>query len=195
MARPLRVVVPGGWYHVVNRRRRRGQIFLTDEDRRAFLGRLAKVAELPVPGAELIQRRLRTLDAFPEVPGESTAVRNRSSCQAAVQGVKRIEAQRHRDPKGNAFLRRVANPLSNVSMWTVCRPPSDSICPHHPDHDNRRPRRGRPTLPTGFMTQYVSGLWETPLPMTVLSVFRLIPEFNGRRRRTPDCAKVVPNAP
>ncbi|MBL9137600.1 MAG: transposase, partial [Verrucomicrobiales bacterium] len=42
MARALRVAVPGGWYHVVNRGHRRERIFLTDEDRRAFLGRLAE---------------------------------------------------------------------------------------------------------------------------------------------------------
>ncbi|MCC7373717.1 MAG: transposase [Verrucomicrobiales bacterium] len=41
MARALRVAVAGGWYHVVNRGHRRERIFLTDEDRRAFLGRLA----------------------------------------------------------------------------------------------------------------------------------------------------------
>ncbi len=44
MARPLRIVVAGGWYHVVNRGNRRGRIFLTDDDRRRFL---ALVAELP----------------------------------------------------------------------------------------------------------------------------------------------------
>lgn len=44
MARPLRLIVPGGWYHVVNRGQRRERIFLDDEDRRAFL---RGVAELP----------------------------------------------------------------------------------------------------------------------------------------------------
>ena len=44
MARPLRIVVPGGWYHLVNRGNRRERIFVSDDDRRRFLG---LVAELP----------------------------------------------------------------------------------------------------------------------------------------------------
>jgi REP element-mobilizing transposase RayT len=44
MARKLRVVVAGGWYHVVNRGNRREALFRTDTDRQQFLGR---VAELP----------------------------------------------------------------------------------------------------------------------------------------------------
>lgn len=45
MARKLRVVVAGGWYHVVNRGNRRAAIFRTDTDRRRFLGRLAELPE------------------------------------------------------------------------------------------------------------------------------------------------------
>lgn len=44
MARPLRLLVTGGWYHIVNRGNRRERIFLDDVDRRRFLG---LVAELP----------------------------------------------------------------------------------------------------------------------------------------------------
>lgn len=44
MARKPRIIVSGGWYHVVNRGNRREAIFRTDTDRRRFLGR---VAELP----------------------------------------------------------------------------------------------------------------------------------------------------
>ena len=43
MARPWRVPVPGGWYHVVNRGNRRERIFRTDDDRRRFPGRLAEL--------------------------------------------------------------------------------------------------------------------------------------------------------
>ena len=42
-ARPLSIGVPGAWYHVVNRGHRLERIFLTDEDRRAFPGRLEEL--------------------------------------------------------------------------------------------------------------------------------------------------------
>ncbi|MBE7503599.1 MAG: transposase [Verrucomicrobiales bacterium] len=44
MARPLRIQVAGGWYHVTSRGNRREAIYRTDTDRRRFLG---LVAELP----------------------------------------------------------------------------------------------------------------------------------------------------
>ena len=44
MARPLRILVAGGWYHVTSRRNRREAIFRTESDRQRFL---AMVAELP----------------------------------------------------------------------------------------------------------------------------------------------------
>ncbi|MBX3748124.1 MAG: transposase [Verrucomicrobiae bacterium] len=43
MARKLRVLVAGGWYHVANRGNRREAIFRTDDDRRRFLGRLSEL--------------------------------------------------------------------------------------------------------------------------------------------------------
>ncbi|MBL9134460.1 MAG: transposase [Verrucomicrobiales bacterium] len=39
----MRIEVPGGWFHVVNRGNRRDAIFINDDDRRAFLGRLAEL--------------------------------------------------------------------------------------------------------------------------------------------------------
>lgn len=44
MARPLRILLAGGWYHVTSRGNRREAIYRTDTDRRRFLG---LVAELP----------------------------------------------------------------------------------------------------------------------------------------------------
>src|ERR1051325_2669693 len=44
MARPLRILVVGGWYHVTSRGNRRKDLFRTEADRRRFLG---LVAELP----------------------------------------------------------------------------------------------------------------------------------------------------
>jgi putative transposase len=45
MARPLRILTPNAWHHVVNRGNRRERIFRTDDDRRRFLGCLS---EFPV---------------------------------------------------------------------------------------------------------------------------------------------------
>ena len=43
MARPLRPIVPGGFYHVVTRGNNRMLIFLSEDDRRFFLHLLATV--------------------------------------------------------------------------------------------------------------------------------------------------------
>jgi hypothetical protein len=45
MARPLRVEVPGGWYHVTSRANRREALFRSDDDRRAFLARVSELEE------------------------------------------------------------------------------------------------------------------------------------------------------
>jgi REP element-mobilizing transposase RayT len=42
MARPLRLLTPNAWHHVVNRGNRRERIFRTDDDRRRFLGCLSE---------------------------------------------------------------------------------------------------------------------------------------------------------
>jgi len=44
MARPLRILIPDGWYHVLSRGNRRASLFWEDTDRRRFLG---LVSELP----------------------------------------------------------------------------------------------------------------------------------------------------
>ena len=45
MARPLRILVEGAWYHVTARGNRRGTLFFADTDRRRFLGRVAQLPE------------------------------------------------------------------------------------------------------------------------------------------------------
>lgn len=45
MARPLRVDVPGGWYHVTARGNERKAVFRDEEDRRRFLDRVAEWVE------------------------------------------------------------------------------------------------------------------------------------------------------
>ncbi len=45
MARKHRVLVPNGWYHVMNRGNRQETIFRTDDDRRRFCARLSELPE------------------------------------------------------------------------------------------------------------------------------------------------------
>ena len=45
MARPWRILLAGGWYHVVNRGHRRSDLFLEDTDRQRFLGLVAQLPE------------------------------------------------------------------------------------------------------------------------------------------------------
>src|SRR5881394_3523980 len=45
MARPLRVLMAGGWYHVSSRGNRRAALFLHEADRRRFLGLASEVPE------------------------------------------------------------------------------------------------------------------------------------------------------
>lgn len=45
MARKLRVIMAGGWNHVVNRGNHRESIIRTDTDRRRFPGRLAEMPQ------------------------------------------------------------------------------------------------------------------------------------------------------
>ena len=45
MARPLRILVAGGWYHVMNRGHRRSDLFPGDADRQRFLRLLAALPE------------------------------------------------------------------------------------------------------------------------------------------------------
>lgn len=46
MARPLRIEYPGAWYHVMNRGRRKEEIFRTSKDYDVFIGVLKETAEL-----------------------------------------------------------------------------------------------------------------------------------------------------
>jgi REP element-mobilizing transposase RayT len=46
MARPLRIELAGGYYHVMNRGNNRQDIFLTDKDRKAFMGALVDSCEI-----------------------------------------------------------------------------------------------------------------------------------------------------
>ena len=82
MARPLGILVAGGWYQVSSRGNRGEAIYRTDADRRRFLGLVAELPErfgLEVdkarqrqsrvagglePGAELVRKRLQELKDY-----------------------------------------------------------------------------------------------------------------------------------
>jgi len=77
MARPLRVLVPGGWCHVTSRANRRSRLFLGDADRLRFLSLLAEIPErfrLEVHSFVLMDNHYHLLVRTPE-PSLSHAVR------------------------------------------------------------------------------------------------------------------------
>jgi putative transposase len=51
MARPLRMDYAGGWYHVMNRGIERRDVFLNDDDRRAFVRLVSELEERAVMDA------------------------------------------------------------------------------------------------------------------------------------------------
>jgi hypothetical protein len=51
MARPLRILVVGGWYQVTNRGHRRSDLYRTDTERQRFLGLVAQMKTVKYPAA------------------------------------------------------------------------------------------------------------------------------------------------
>ncbi len=77
MARPLRILVAGGWYHVTSRGNRREAIYRTDADRRRFLGLVAELPErfgLEVHAFVLMDNHYHLVVRTPE-PNLSEAMR------------------------------------------------------------------------------------------------------------------------
>jgi len=77
MSRPLRILVAGGWYHVVNRGQRRERIFHTDDDRRRFLGLVAVLPDrfgVEIHAFVLMDNHYHLLVRTPE-PNLSHAIR------------------------------------------------------------------------------------------------------------------------
>jgi putative transposase len=77
MARPLRLLVPGGWYHVTSRGNRREALFPEDADRRRFMGLVSEWPErfrIEVHAFVLMDNHYHLLVRTPE-PNLSHAVR------------------------------------------------------------------------------------------------------------------------
>jgi putative transposase len=77
MARPTRLLIPGGWYHVMNRGNRREAIYLDDMDRRRFLGLVSELPDrfrLEIHVFELMDNHYHLVVRTPE-PNLSEAVR------------------------------------------------------------------------------------------------------------------------
>ena len=94
MARKPRIVVPGGWYRVVNRGNRREAVFRSDTDRQRFLGRLAELYR-GIPGLKC--------------PAAATAVRRE-------RGVSRLASSRPfpSAPRGFCVVQRSTPPASDA---------------------------------------------------------------------------------
>src|SRR6267378_53201 len=96
MARPLRILLAGGWYHVSSRGNRREALFVNDADRRRFLGLVAQLPErfgLEVHAFVLMDNHYHLLVRTPQ-PNLSHAMRwvNVSlSYNAAAQAIRRFE--------------------------------------------------------------------------------------------------------
>ena len=77
MARQLRILLAGGWYHVSSRGNRREALFLDDADRRRFLGLVAELPErfgLEIHAFVLMSNHYHLLVRTPE-PNLSHAIR------------------------------------------------------------------------------------------------------------------------
>jgi REP element-mobilizing transposase RayT len=61
MARPLRIELADGYYHVMNRGNNRQDIFLSDKDRKAFMEALADSCEIykKRDGVDLLRLTMR----------------------------------------------------------------------------------------------------------------------------------------
>jgi putative transposase len=77
VARPLRILLAGGWYHVMNRGHRRSDLFLDDADRQRFLRLLAQLPErfgVEIHAFVLMDNHYHVLLRTPE-PNLSHAIR------------------------------------------------------------------------------------------------------------------------
>lgn len=101
MSRPLRIEYPGAWYHVMNRGRRREDIFLTSEDYRSFIKVLLETADfwnLKISGYCLMSNHYHLLVQTPEG--------NLSRCMRHINGIYTQRFNRRRKTDGQLFRGR-----------------------------------------------------------------------------------------
>ena len=127
MARPLRILVAGGWYHVTARGNRRESVFCDDQDRQGFLGMVAALPErfgIEVHAFVLMDNHYHLLLRTPE-PNLSQAiqwlnVRRMEGLKyaAAAQAVRRFGERQASSPDMRRF---VANLRRQLEMATEGR--------------------------------------------------------------------------
>jgi len=101
MSRPLRIEYPGAWYHVMNRGRRREDIFHQKEDYDAFLQIVRETVEvwnLKVSAYSLLPNHYHLLVQTPEG--------NISRCMRHINGVYTQRFNRSHDTDGQLFRGR-----------------------------------------------------------------------------------------
>lgn len=101
MSRPLRIEYPGAWYHVMNRGRRREQIYQDEEDYRLFLEVLqdtAKMWNLRVSAYCLMSNHYHLLVQTPDG--------NLSRCMRHLNGVYTQRYNRRHGIDGQLFRGR-----------------------------------------------------------------------------------------
>lgn len=101
MSRPLRIEFPGAWYHVMNRGRRRENIFSTPEDYQTFIKVLQEAADLwglKIAAYCLMSNHYHLLVQTPDA--------NLSRSMRHINGIYTQRFNRHRKIEGQLFRGR-----------------------------------------------------------------------------------------
>lgn len=114
MAYPMRIEFPGAWYHVINRGAGRRKIFLSHQDRKAFLDLLGEVSQtfhLEVHAFSLIDNHYHLLIHTPQA-GLSRAMRH-------LNGVYVLGFNRRHKTDGPLFRGRYKAKLVNSEEYLL----------------------------------------------------------------------------
>ncbi len=114
MSRPLRIEYPGAWYHVMNRGRRREDIFLSRHDYKAFLKVLQETSDawnLKVSAYCLMSNHYHLLVHTPDG--------NLSRCMRHINGVYTQRFNRHHNKDGQLFRGRYKAVLVDADNYLL----------------------------------------------------------------------------